>query len=99
KEPRVRLRLRHFLKESCEVAPHSQTCTRPVHNPACSRLQNANPAFRHSQFNVICPQCGGKTATEHADKHHSVDACQRCGVEMNEPEITPFFGMHACQLQ
>ena len=81
------------------VTPHRQTGAESGNHAADNRLHNAYPAFRHSQLNVVSPQRGGKTAPEHADNHHTVDAGQRRAVQMNKLKVTPLLGMYASELQ
>lgn len=57
-----------------QITAHRQAGAKSGNNTASDGLDNADSATRHAQLNVICPQRGGKTAAEHADNHHSVDA-------------------------
>ena len=90
--------LRNTGKERGQITAHRQAGAKPGNDTADHGLHNADAAFRHAQLNVVGPQRGRKTAAEHANDHHPVDAGQRCALKMDQFEVAPLFGMDACQL-
>ncbi len=67
-------KLRDPGKEGGKVAAHRQARAESGNHAADNCLQNTDPAFRQPELYVVCPQRGGKTAPEHTDDHHPVNA-------------------------
>ncbi len=99
KKPGVQGELWDPGKEGRKVTAHRQARAKASNNAANNRLRDADAVLRHTQFHIISPQRSGKTAAEHADNHHAVDARQRRALEVNYFEVAPLFGVHSGQLQ
>ncbi|MNT35171.1 hypothetical protein D3C72_1711900 [compost metagenome] len=91
--------LRNAGEERRQVAAHRQTGTEAGDNAAQQRLHNANAVLWLAQLDVIGPQCGSDTASEHADDHPAVDALQRRALKADNLEVAPLLRVQAEPLQ